>query len=90
MTSQIAVTFGAWLALMLIGMNLIGMLVRGLALTSKVRKLLTKGSPAFGKVVAEFYKPSEERGPNIIAFVLIVSFLSVLFYFWNIGVMRIM
>jgi hypothetical protein len=86
MTSQIAITFGAWLALNLIGMNLIGMLARGLAPTLKIRKLLTKGSPAFGKVVAEFYKPSEESGLNIIAFVLIVSFLSVLFYFWNIGV----
>jgi len=86
MVSQLAITFVAWLVLILIGTNLIGMLVRGLVLTSEVSKLLAKGSPAFKKVAAEFYKSSEEKRTNIIALVLIVAFLGVLFYFWNIGV----
>jgi len=86
MIAHLGITFGAWLVLILIGTNLIGMLIRGLALKSEVRKLLTKGNSAFRTVASEFYKPSEERRTNIIAFVLIVAFLGVLFYFWNIGV----
>ena len=83
MIAHLGITFGAWLVLILIGTNLIGMLIRGLALKSEVRKLLTKGNSAFRTVASEFYKPSEERRTNIIAFVLIVAFLGVLFYFWN-------
>lgn len=85
MISQIAITFGAWLVLIFIGINLIGMLVRGLVLISEVNKLLAKGSMVFRKVVAEFYKPSEEKRVNIVMFLLIATFLSILFYFWNIG-----
>lgn len=86
MFSQLAITFGAWLVLIFVGTNLIGMLVRGLALTSEVNKLLAKGSPAFRKVASEFYKPSEEKRTNVFAFVLFAVYLGILFYFWNIGV----
>jgi len=86
MFSQLAITFGAWLVLTLVGTNLIGMLVRGLALNAEMKKILAKGGPTFRKVADEFYKPSEERGTNVIALVLIVIFLGVLYYFWNIGV----
>jgi hypothetical protein len=86
MASQILITFFSWLVLILIGTNLIGMLVRGLALTAEMKKILAKGSPVFRKVVAEFYKPSEEKRANIIALVLVILFLGVLYYFWNIGV----
>lgn len=86
MIIQLVVTFGAWLVLIFVGTNLIGMLVRGLALTSEVRKLLAKGSSAFRKVANEFYKPLEERRTNIFAVVLLVAYLGVLFYFSNIGV----
>lgn len=86
MITQLAITLGAWLILILIGTNLIGMLVRGLALTAEMKKIFAKGSSAFRKVVAEFYKPSEEKRTNIIALVLIIIFLGVLYYFWNIGV----
>jgi len=71
---------------MLISTNFIGMLIRGLMLTSGVRKLIVKGGDAFQKVVTEFYEPNEERRVNIIASVLIVIYLVALFYFWNIGV----
>lgn len=86
MISQLTITFGAWLVLIFIGTNLIGMLVRGLALMSEMKKILAKGSPAFRKVATEFYKPSEEKRTNIIALILIIVFLGVLYYFWNIGV----
>jgi len=86
MITQLGITFGAWLILILIGTNLIGMLVRGLALTFEVNKLLSNGSPAFRKVVDEFYKPSEEKRTNVTALVLVVVYLVILFYFWNVGV----
>lgn len=86
MITQLLITFGAWLVLIYIGTNLVGMLVRGLALTFEMKKILAKGSSTFRKVATEFYKPSEERRTNLIAFVLIVVFLGVLYYFWNIGV----
>ncbi|MDO8505890.1 MAG: hypothetical protein Q7S48_04930 [bacterium] len=66
--------------------NLIGMFVRGLVLISEMKKMLSKGSSAFRKVAAEFYKPSEEKRTNIIALILIIVFLGVLYYFWNTGV----
>lgn len=69
---------------MFIGTNLIGMLVRGFMLTCEVKKLITKGNDAFKKVVAEFYKPNEERRVNVIVSVLIVIYLIVLFYFLNV------
>lgn len=86
MISQITITFFGWLALMFISTNLIGMLVRGLVLTSEVKKLIAKGNDTFKKVVSEFYKPNEEWRVNIVAFVLITIYLGILFYFWNIGV----
>jgi len=46
MISQIVITFLGWLALMFIGTNLIGMLVRGLVLISEVKKLITNLNPA--------------------------------------------
>ena len=52
MIAHLGITFGAWLVLILIGTNLIGMLIRGLALKSEVRKLLTKGNSAFRTVAS--------------------------------------
>lgn len=89
MISQLIITFLGWLALMVVGANLIGMLVRGLVLTSEVKKLTTKGNDAFKKVVSEFYKPNEEWRVNVVALVLITIYLGVLFYFWNIGVVAV-
>ncbi len=86
MISQLAITFGAWLILLWASINLIGMLIRGLALTSEMKKILAKGSPAFRKVATEFYKPSEEKRTNIAALIFIIVFLGVLYYFWNVGV----
>jgi hypothetical protein len=84
--THLAIVFVAWLVLVYIGTNLIGMLVRGLALTYEMKKILAKGSSPFRKVAAEFYKPSEEKRVTLTALLLIVVFLGVLYYFWNIGV----
>src|SRR3989344_1413422 len=86
MITQFAITFGAWLVLLWASINLMGMLVRELTLISEMKKVLAKGSPTFRKVAAEFYKPSEEKRTNVIAFILIIVFLGVLYYLWNIGV----
>ena len=89
MIFELIITFLGWIALMIVGTNLVGMLVRGFVLISEVRKLISKGSGAFKKVAAEFYKPSEERRVNVVALVLIVIYLIILFYFWNIGVVLV-
>ncbi len=86
MISQIVITFLGWLALIFIGTNLIGMLVRELVLTSGIKKLIAKGNDAFRKVATEFYKPNEEWRVNATAFTLIAIYLSALLYFWNVGV----
>lgn len=86
MITQIAITFGVWLILLWVSINLIGMLVRGLVLASEMKKILAKGGQVFGKIATEFYKPSEEKRANLVVLVFITMFLGVLYYFWNIGV----
>ena len=86
MTSQIIIIFFSWLALMVIGTNLIGMLVRGLVLVSDVENQLSKADDAFKKTAEEIYDPKVERRINFIALALIIIYLITLFYFWNVGV----
>ncbi|MFA6586303.1 MAG: hypothetical protein WCS86_04080 [Candidatus Paceibacterota bacterium] len=86
MISQFIFTFLGWLVLVLLGTNLIGMLVRGLVLIADVEDQLSKQNDTFKKIASEIYNPKIERKVNIIALLLILAFLGILFYFWNIGV----
>ena len=83
---ELVITFLGWLALMVVGTNLIGMLVRGLVLVSDVESQLSKEDSVFKKIAGEVYDPKAERKINFIALVLIIIYLIALFYFWNIGV----
>ena len=86
MITQLIITFFGWLALMYVSINLIGMLIRGLVLVADVEKQLSEGNDNLKKIANEFYNPKLERKINITAAVLIIIYLGVLFYFWNIGV----
>lgn len=84
MIFQLIITFFGWLALVLIGVNLIGMLVRGLVSNPEIDKLASEGADFTKKLAKEHH--NTERKINIIALVLIIVYLIALFYFWNIGV----
>lgn len=85
MISQILITFVSFFALMFISTNLMGMLVRQVFFISEMKKIIAKGNSSFEKVVANFYNPSQEKRIAMIFGVLIIIFLSILYYFWNIG-----
>ncbi len=84
MISELAITFFAWLALVLISVNLIGMFVRGLASNPEIDSLALEGTDVVKKVAREHQ--SAERRMNVFAMILIIVYLIALFYFWNIGV----
>jgi Flp pilus assembly protein TadB len=86
MISQLAITFVGWLALVLAGMNLVGMLVRGLVLVADVEDQISKRDATFKKVAGEIYNAKTERKVNLVALVLVIVYLIALAYFWNIGV----
>lgn len=86
MISQLIFIFLGWLVLVLVGTNLIGMLVRGLVLITDVEDQLSKQNDTFKKIASEIYNPKTERKVNMIALLLILAYLGILFYFWNIGV----
>lgn len=86
MISQLIITFFGWLALVLVGTNLIGMLIRGLVLIADVENQISKGNNAFKELAGEIYDSKTEKKVNIIALLQIIIYLIVLFYFWNYGV----
>lgn len=84
MISQILITFFGWLALVLVGINLVGMLVRGLISNPEMDKLAAEGHE-FVKKLAREHQEAEKK-VNYVALLLILIYLGALFYFWNIGV----
>lgn len=84
MISQILITFFSWLALVLVGINLVGMLVRGLISNPEMDKLAAEGHE-FVKKLAREHQEAEKK-VNYVALLLILIYLGALFYFWNIGV----
>ncbi len=77
--------FLGWLALMLIGRTLIGMLARGLVLVADAEKQLSENDD-LRKIVKKDYNLKLKRRVNNASVVLIIIYLSALFYFSNIGV----
>lgn len=86
MILQLVITILGWIALIVVGTNLIGMFVRGLVLVSSVEAQLSKEDEIFKKATGEFYNPKLERKANFVSLVLIIIYLLALFYFWNMGV----
>lgn len=82
-------TFVGWLMLLYISINLIGMLVRGLVLVSDIEKQISEGDDTFKKIVSGFYDSKLERKTNFLSLVLIIIYIALLYYFWNIGVVAV-
>lgn len=86
MITQIILTFLGWIVLLVVSTNLAGMLIRGLVMIADVENQISKMDEKLKKVASEFYNPKVEREVNYIALGLIIVYLSILFYFWNFGV----
>lgn len=84
MISQVIITFFGWLALVLVSINLVGMLVRGLVSNPEIDRMATEGHD-FVKKLAKEHQEAEKK-VNFVALILIIVYLAALFYFWNIGV----
>jgi hypothetical protein len=84
MLMELAVTLGAWLILLVVSTNLIGLLVRGFFTNQEMDTLAAEGHDFIKGHVEEYY--SAQRKMNVFALVLIMAFVIALYYFWNIGV----
>ena len=78
--TQVVVTLVVWFILMLACTNLIGLLVRGFFINPEMENLVA----GWHEVVQQEYQSNNRKG-NMIALVLIIIFLSALYYFWNLG-----
>jgi hypothetical protein len=84
MLAQFAITFGAWLALLIVSTNLVGFLVRGLFTNPELDRLELEGHDFIKGVVRQHRKT--EQTANVVALALVVAFLLALYHFWNVGV----
>ncbi len=87
MIIHILITVAVWFILMLISVNLLGLLVRGLFSNPEIEKLAKEGQ----EFIREEAKKSirADKWINIFALILIIAYLYSLFHFWNIGVMAV-
>jgi hypothetical protein len=76
---QLAITVVSWLAIMFVSTNLIGIWVGGITPNAKLQDIA--GSD---QILRNEIKKSQ-RMQFVIATVLLLSFLTILFYFWNLG-----
>ena len=83
MVYQLAITLGAWVVLMFVTTNLVGLLVRGFYSSPKMDQLATESEPIVQEL-AQDHQRGQTRA-NVIALVLICAFLFALYYFWNVG-----
>ena len=84
---QLLITIVFYLILMFLSTNLLGLFVRGF-FTSPELERLKKDSHEFIKQEIKKYEHAS-NWVNLIALMLIIVYLYLLFYFWNIGVMAI-
>jgi hypothetical protein len=76
---QVGVTLISWFALMFVSTNLTGLLFRGLFTNAELEEIVSDN-----EILARHHRNSE-RKTNIIAAMLIFAFLSIIYYFWNAG-----
>jgi len=69
---------------MLLSINLLGLLVRGLFTNPELEKLKSEGNEFIKQEIKKDQRA--DKWVNLIAFLLIVGYLYATFYFWNIGV----
>lgn len=86
MVIQILITFGAYFVLLYLSVNLLGLFVRGL-FPQKELDRVKKEAPEFiatsGGDKEYIY---QQQKTTIFALIFYVSFIYLLFHFWNIGV----
>lgn len=83
--SNLLITIGAWFILAFFSTNLLGLFVRGLFSYSEINRLESEGNELIKNEIKK-HKRADSR-INIVAFILIIGYLCLLFYFWNIGIM---
>ena len=76
---EAGVTLLAWIVLMVASTNLVGIVVRGLIPNPELDEIASKNV----LIASEHQKA--QRTTNIFASILIIAFLSALYYFWNVG-----
>src|SRR5680860_964737 len=86
--TNIIVSIVLYLVLILLSVNLIGLLVRGLFINPELEKLKSETEYEYLKEVIE-KSENADKAINVIAFLLITGYLYATFYFWNIGVTAI-
>lgn len=84
MISQIIISLLGWGAMILIGINLIGMFIRGLVMVADVENQISQMDEKLKKVTSEFYNPKVERKVNWLSLFLVIVYLGILLYFWNV------
>lgn len=82
---HIIISIAFYFILMLLSVNLVGLLVRGLFINPELEKIKSETEHEFIKKEIE-KSESADKKVNIIAVLLIVGYLYITFYFWNIGI----
>lgn len=86
--TQIIVSIALYLVLILLSVNLIGLLVRGLFINPEPEKIKSETEHKFIKEEIEKSENADKK-INVIAFLLIIGYLYATFHFWNIGITAI-
>jgi hypothetical protein len=89
MIAQLAITFLCWLVLTYVGINLIGMLIWGFVRAEVAEEELSKVNDSLKEVASKYYNSKFERKTNVGVASLIIIYLGILLYFWNVGVVII-
>lgn len=76
---QLVIAVASWLAIMFVSINLIGIWVGGITKNSKLEEIA-----ASNQVLTSEVRKSQ-RMQLVFATTLIISFLGILYYFWNVG-----
>lgn len=77
--TQIAISLASWFAIMFVSTNLIGLLLRVGGNNSEMHEIASSNEFLSGEI------QKSQRSGAIIAIILVVAFLSALYYFWNVG-----
>lgn len=85
MITQILISIVFYFILMYLSVNLLGFFVRGLFSYPEIDKLKLEGHEFIKREIEKSQRA--DKWINIIALILIITYLYVLFHFWNIGVM---
>jgi hypothetical protein len=78
---QIAITLVSWLAIMFVSTNLTGLLIRSFIVNRELNEIASSN-----EILTHDLQKSQGVA-RIISTVLIVAFLGILYYFWNMGLM---